>query len=100
MFPYFKLRPAGKSGNAGGRPRKKEPEDLLTPEDFAMVIVRVANCKTSVRIDGRPKVVSAFEANTIGMASGEVKARLGRKAFIEMVKNAAYTLERARKRIR
>ncbi len=38
----------GNSGNARGRPRKKEPELLLTAEDLAMVVMRVANRKTTV----------------------------------------------------
>lgn len=92
--------PAGKSGNAGGRPRKKEPEPLLTPEDLAMVVMRVVNRTTTLKIDGRDKVMSLFEANTFGMASGNGSARLARKAFIDLAKGASYTLERARKRIR
>lgn len=92
--------PAGTSGNTRGRPKKKEPEFLSTPEDLAMVVMRVANRKTTVRIEGRDEVVTVFEANTIGMASGNGPARLARKAFIDLTKSASYTIERHRKRLK
>lgn len=88
----------GKSGNARGRPKKKEPELLSTPEDLAVVVMRVANRSTTVRIEGRDEIVSVFEANTFGMASGNGPARLARKAFIDLVKSASYTVERQKKR--
>ena len=91
---------AGNSGNARGRPKKKEPELLSTPEDLAMVVMRVANRKTTLKIEGRDEVVSVFEANTIGMASGNGPARLARKAFIDLARSASYTIERERKRLR
>ena len=92
--------PAGKSGNARGRPKKKEPELLSTPKDLAMVIMRVANRRTTLRFEGRDEVMTIFEANTFGMASGSGPARLTRKAFIDLVKSASYTIERERKRMK
>lgn len=92
--------PAGQSGNAKGRPKKTEPELHSTPEDLAMVVMRVANRKTTVKIEGRDQIVSLFEANTIGLASGNSPARLARKAFIDLARSASYTLERARKRMK
>ena len=91
---------AGKSGNARGRPKKKDPELLSTPEDLAMVVMRVANRKTTLKIEGRDEVMSVFEANTFGMASGHGPARLARKAFIDLAKSASYTIGRERKRLR
>ena len=91
---------AGKSGNARGRPKKKDPELLSTPEDIAMVVMRVANRKTTLKIEGRDEVMSVFEANTFGMASGHGPARLARKAFIDLAKSASYTIGRERKRLR
>lgn len=91
---------AGKSGNARGRPKKKKPELLSTPEDLAMVIMRVANRETTLKIDGSEELVSIFEANMIGMASGPGSARLARKAFVDLAKAASYTIERGRKRVR
>lgn len=88
----------GKSGNARGRPKKKEPEVLSTPEDLAMVIMRVANRRTTVRIEGCDEVVTVFEANTIGMASGNGPARHARKAFVDLAKSASYTVDRHKKR--
>ena len=92
--------PAGKSGNVRGRPKKKEPELLSTPVDLAMVIMRVANRKTTLKIDGRDEVFTVFEANAMGMASGHGPARLARKAFIDLAKGASYTIERERKRLK
>ena len=91
---------AGQSGNARGRPKNKEPEPLLTPEDLATVVMRVANRMTTVTIDGRDEVVPVYEANTIGLAIGSGSARLARKAFNDLTRSASYTLERARKRIK
>ncbi len=88
---------AGKSGNARGRPKKKEPELLSTPEDLARVIMKVVNRPTTLRIDGRDVVMTVFEANTMGMASGNGPARLARKAFIDLAKSASYTIEREKK---
>lgn len=91
---------AGKSGNSGGRPKKKEPELLTTPEDLARVIMRVVNRQTTVKIEGRNVVMSVFEANTMGMANGNGQARLARKAFIDLAKSASYTLDREKKRLK
>ena len=65
-----------------------------------MVVMRVANRKTTLKIEGRDEVMSVFEANTFGMASGHGPARLARKAFIDLAKSASYTIERERKRLR
>lgn len=63
-----------------------------------MVVMRVANRRTTLRIEGRDEIMTLFEANTVGMASGNGPARLARQAFIDLAKSASYTVERHKKR--
>ena len=89
--------PAGKSGNAAGRPKKKEPKVLATPADLYEIVMRVANRPMIVKFEGYEEKVSAYEANVMGMAAGPGPTRLARKAFVNQVNSAAWRLELDRK---
>lgn len=78
----------GRSPNPGGRPRAPR-EEVPLPAKYRRAILRIANRKTEVKIGGKPEAMTLYEANVLGLATGNIQHRLASKNFIDLVGSAA-----------
>jgi hypothetical protein len=84
----------GTSGNPQGA-RRRQPVPLLTREDLARTILKVASGKVTLSSGEK---INRLEANVRSLATGAAKNRLSCKDFIALVSNAVGSMDEINRR--